>query len=487
MMSETSVFIPSGPNDCAKLGPTGWTSCQDGAEVAIYGPVSGQVIGKAHAYTTHEVDEAIEKLEQGYQTWKRTLLVDRARLLHQWADKLQENAPQLANLLMLEIAKNRRDSLDEIQRSADFIHYTAEEGLRLTGETLFGDAFPGQTREKVSMVGRVPLGVVLAIPPFNYPVNLAVTKIAPALMGGNVVILKPPTQGAFAGMNITNLAYEAGIPDNVIIAVTGVGRVIGDYLVTHPKVNMINFTGSTQTGQHIAQKAIMVPLLLELGGKDAAIVLPDADIDRARDNIVSGAFSFSGQRCTAVKRVLVVKDIADQLAAKVAEKVMALTVGNPEDDCVVTPLISTQAADFVWDMINEAISQGAVSLTPLRREGNLVYPVVLDYVTRDMRVAWEEPFGPVLPIIRIDGSEEGVALANASEYGLQAAIFTQDVSRAFMLAEELDVGTVQINGKTSRGPDHFPFVGTKASGMGAQGVRYSLLAMTRLKSTVLNI
>ncbi|PSR38004.1 MAG: NADP-dependent glyceraldehyde-3-phosphate dehydrogenase [Sulfobacillus thermosulfidooxidans] len=486
-MANTSVFIPNGADDCVQLGPQGWTSCQSGEHVAVYGPVHGQIIGKVHAFSREEVDQAIGRLQEGFQSWKRMLLTERAQLLHQWADKLEANRAELAELLMLEIAKNHRDSLDEVQRSADFIHYTAEEGLRLAGETLFGDAFPGQTRQKVSIVGRVPLGVVLAIPPFNYPINLAVTKIAPALMGGNVVVLKPPTQGAIAGLNITRLAYEAGIPDNVIIAITGSGRVIGDYLISHPRVNMINFTGSTQTGQHIASKAIMVPLLLELGGKDAAIVLADANIERARDNIVSGAFSYSGQRCTAVKRVLVVEEIADQLATAVAQKVMTLSVGAPEADSVVTPLISNEAADFVWDMIHEAVAQGAVALTPLRRDGNLIYPVVLDFVTRDMRVAWEEPFGPVLPIIRIHDAEEGVELANASEYGLQGAIFTQDVSQAFLLAEELDVGTVQINGKTSRGPDHFPFVGTKASGMGAQGVRYSLLAMTRLKSTVLNL
>ncbi len=486
-MSETSMFIPQSPHDCAQLEEQGWVAHPSGASVEITGPARREVIGCVHAYSREEVDRRLEQLAAGYQSWRLTRLTDRAAMLHRWADLIRQNTTPLAALLMQEIAKNRSDAADEVQRSADFIHYTAEEGLRMSGETLFGDAFPGHTRDKVSLVDRVPLGIVLAIPPFNYPVNLAVTKIAPALMGGNAVILKPPTQGALCGLNIVRLAYEAGIPYNVLAAITGSSRDIGDYLVSHAQVNMINFTGSTATGRHIAHAAAMLPLLFELGGKDAAIVLPDADMNRARDQIISGAFSFSGQRCTAVKRVLAVGSVADTLGQAIAEKVLTLSVGLPEDNCMITPLISQQAADFVWTLIQEAIAQGARPLTPVRRQDNLIFPVVLDRVTPNMRVAWEEPFGPVLPIIRIQDAAEGVALANASEYGLQAAIFTQDISSAFKLAEQLDVGTIQINGKTSRGPDHFPFVGTKSSGLGAQGVRYSILAMTRIKSVVVNL
>ena len=486
-MSETAIFIPKDSHDCAQLNEDGWITHPHGETVEVYGPAKGHAIGCVHAYEPREIDRRIEQLATGYQEWRFTRLTDRAQLLHRWADILEKHVTPLAQLLMLEIAKNRQDASDEVQRSVDFIHYTAEEGLRLSGETLYGDAFPGHTRSKVSLVDRVPLGVVLAIPPFNYPINLAITKIAPALMGGNAVILKPPTQGAFSGLNIVHLAYEAGIPFNVLAAITGSSRNIGDYLVSHPYVKMINFTGSTPTGQHIAKIATMMPLLFELGGKDAALVLPDADMARARDQIVSGAFSYSGQRCTAVKRVLAVDELASSLGLAIAEKVRTLTVGLPEDNCMITPLISQQSADFVWELIQEAVEQGAVALTPMHRKDNLIFPIVLDYVTPSMRIAWEEPFGPVLPIIRIQDEAEGVTLANASEYGLQAAIFTQDISKAFNLVQQLDVGTVQINGKTSRGPDHFPFVGTKSSGLGAQGVRYSILAMTRLKSTVVNL
>jgi glyceraldehyde-3-phosphate dehydrogenase (NADP+) len=412
---------------------------------------------------------------------------ERAAWLNRAAVLLEDHVDTLAALLSREIAKSRKDSREEVLRSADFIRFTAEEGKRLYGETLPGDSFPGSSRSKVCVTMRVPLGIVLAIPPFNYPINLAVSKIAPALVAGNAVVLKPPTQGALCALHLAALFLDAGLPDGVLQVATGRGSEIGDYLVEHPRVNMISFTGSTETGQRLAKKAGMIPLMLELGGKDAAIVLGDADLDDTVKNIVSGAFSYSGQRCTAVKRVLVTPPLADALVDALTSKVGALSVGQPEDDAVVTPLISMDAADYVQELIDDAVRKGAVVLTGNRREGSLVWPTLVDGVTTEMRLAWEEPFGPVLPIMRVRDAAEAVKLVNSSEYGLQASIFTRDVDVALRIAEQLEVGTVQINGKTARGPDHFPFLGTKSSGMGTQGVRYSLEAMTRLKAVVFNV
>jgi glyceraldehyde-3-phosphate dehydrogenase (NADP+) len=337
------------------------------------------------------------------------------------------------------------------------------------------------------MAYRVPLGTVLAIPPFNYPINLAISKIAPGLIAGNAVVLKPPTQGAISGVYLTMLLLDAGLPEGILQAVTGRGSEIGDYLIQHPTVDMISFTGSTETGQHLARKAGMIPLMLELGGKDAAIVLKDADLDAAARDIVSGAFAYSGQRCTAVKRVLVTEPVADELVGLIVERVKQLTVGSAEGDCTVTPLINQSSADFVEELIKDTQQNGANLLVGGQRDGNLIYPTVFDHVTEDMRLAWEEPFGPVLPIIRVGDAADAVRIANKSEYGLQSAIFTKDINAAIKIADLLEVGTVQINGKTSRGPDHFPFLGTKASGMGTQGVRHSIEAMSRPKALVFNI
>ena len=227
--------------------------------------------------------------------------------------------------------------------------------------------------------------------------------------------------------------------------------------------------------------------MLELGGKDAAIVLEDADLELTANNIVAGAFGYSGQRCTAVKRVLVMDSVADQLVKLVTEKVEKLSVGMPEEDADITPLIDTKAADYVEGLIQEAADKGAVATTPIKREGNTIYPTVFDKVTTDMRLAWEEPFGPVLPIIRVNSVDEALEIANESEYGLQSSVFTNNFPLALKIAEQLEVGTVHINNKTQRGTDNFPFLGAKKSGAGVQGVKYSIQAMTNVKSVVFDI
>ncbi|WP_269139853.1 aldehyde dehydrogenase family protein [Streptococcus gallolyticus] len=204
-------------------------------------------------------------------------------------------------------------------------------------------------------------------------------------------------------------------------------------------------------------------------------------------NIVAGAYGYSGQRCTAVKRVLVMDSVADKLVAKVSELVKDLTVGMPEDDADITPLIDTKAADYVEGLIKDAQDKGAKEVISFKREGNLISPVLFDNVTTDMRLAWEEPFGPVLPVIRVNSVEEAVEISNKSEYGLQAAVFTNNFPLAFKIAEQLEVGTVHINNKTQRGTDNFPFLGAKKSGAGTQGVKYSIEAMTTVKSTVFDI
>ncbi|AEF25501.1 NADP-dependent glyceraldehyde-3-phosphate dehydrogenase [Streptococcus parauberis KCTC 11537] len=332
-----------------------------------------------------------------------------------------------------------------------------------------------------------PVGLVLAISPFNYPVNLAGSKIAPALIAGNVVALKPPTQGSMSGLLLAEAFAEAGVPAGVFNTITGRGSVIGDYIVEHEAVNFINFTGSTPVGERIGQLAGMRPIMLELGGKDSAIVLEDADLEMAAKNIVAGAFGYSGQRCTAVKRVLVMDKVADQLIEHVHNLVKKLSVGMPEENADITPLIDTKAADFVEGLINEASEKGAKAITEIKREGNLICPVIFDNVNTDMRLAWEEPFGPVLPFIRINSVEEAIEISNASEYGLQASVFTNNFPRAFAIGEKLEVGTVHINNKTQRGTDNFPFLGAKKSGAGVQGVKYSIDAMTNLKSIVFDI
>lgn len=455
--------------------------------IDIFSPIDNNLIGTIPSMTKEDIDKTIENSKVSQINWAETPISERARILHKAASILDERAEEIGRVLMTEIAKDIKSSVSEVKRTAEFIRFTADAGKHMDGEAIGADNFPGFKKNKMSFAQRVPLGIVLAISPFNYPINLSASKIAPALIAGNSVILKPPTQGAISALHLAKVFQEAGIPNGVLNTVTGKASEIGDYIVTKEEINFINFTGSTDIGKHIAKIAGMVPMMLELGGKDAAIVLKDADLDEAAREIVSGAYSYSGQRCTAIKRVLVTEDVADTLANKMLENVKKLSVGRPEDGCEVTPLINEASVKFVKELIDDALNKNATLLIGNTCEGNLMYPTLIDNVTADMRLAWEEPFGPVLPIIRVKDIDEAIHIANKSEYGLQSSVFTQNINHAFYVANKLEVGTVQINNKSERGPDHFPFSGVKASGMGTQGIRYSIEAMSRLKSIVLNI
>lgn len=466
-----------------------WKASNSGKFIEIKSPIDDSLLGEVPAMTTAEVDEAIEAAKIAQKEWKNRTTNERAEILYRAADLLEENVEELSTVMMMEIAKDKKSCRSEIIRTADFVRFTADSTKNMSGESLPGDNFPGFKNNKVSIVRREPLGVVLAISPFNYPVNLAASKIAPAVVIGNTVVLKSATQGTLSGLYLSRIFEEAGLPKGVLNTVTGKGSEIGDYITTHKGIDFINFTGSTGVGQGISKKTAMVPLLMELGGKDAAIVLEDADLDHTASNIVAGAFSYSGQRCTAVKRVLVVDGVADELVKKIKEKMNNLKVGNPlENDALdVVPLINDKSADYVMSLIEDANNKGAELVFGGKREGRLVYPTLFDKVTLDMELAWEEPFGPVLPIIRVKDKDEAIEIANRSEYGLQSSVFTENIDDAFYIADKLEVGTVQVNNKTERGPDHFPFLGVKSSGIGTQGIRYSIEAMSRPKVTVINL
>ena len=475
-------------NEFKKLLNGQWIESESKNYIEIMSPINNSFLGKVPAMSKEEVDLAIENSKEAQKIWKLTSINKRVEILYKAASILEEQADNLSEWLIMEVAKDKKSARTEVIRTADFIRFTADTAKNMQGENLQGDSFPGGKRSKIGMVVREPLGVVLAISPFNYPVNLAASKIAPAIVEGNTVVFKPATQGSLSGLYLAKIFEEAGVPAGVINTITGRGSEIGDYVATHKDINFINFTGSSEIGARISQMSKMIPVLMELGGKDAAIVLKDANLDLTAKNIVAGAYSYSGQRCTAIKRVLVVDEIADKLVARIKMEIKNLKIGNPLDiDADIVPLIDTKSADFVEGLINDAVNLGGNLVVGGNRDGNLIYPTLIDNVTEKMRLAWEEPFGPVLPIIRVGNIEEAIEIANKSEYGLQSSVFTENVNDAFYVADKLEVGTVQINNKTERGPDHFPFLGVKSSGVGVQGIRYSIEAMTRLKATVINL
>ena len=462
-----------------------WKSSEK--EITIYSPINQEELGTVPAMSQAEVDEAMQAARAALPAWRALSAVERSAYLHKTAAILERDKEKIGTILAKEVAKGIKAAIGEVVRTADLIRYAAEEGLRITGQAMEGGGFEAASKNKLAVVRREPVGVVLAIAPFNYPVNLSGSKIAPALIAGNVVMFKPPTQGSISGLLLAKAFEEAGIPAGVFNTITGRGSEIGDYIIEHKEVNFINFTGSTPIGERIGRLAGMRPIMLELGGKDAALVLEDADLEHAAKQIVAGAFSYSGQRCTAIKRVIVLESVADKLVTLLQAEVAKLTVGDPFDNADITPVIDNASADFIWGLIEDAQEKGAQALTPIKREGNLLWPVLFDQVTKNMKVAWEEPFGPVLPIIRVANVEEAIAFANESEFGLQSSVFTNDFKKAFEIAEKLEVGTVHINNKTQRGPDNFPFLGVKGSGAGVQGIKYSIEAMTNVKSIVFDV
>lgn len=452
--------------------------------VTIINPTTNEKLGQVPALTNSEIEKVYAAAKSAQKSWEQTAILTRIAFLNSWKELIIRDKSIMANLMTAEIAKATKAACSEIDRTIEYIEYTLQEALRLHPESYTGDSW-GVTN-KLGIFEYVAKGIVLAISPFNYPINLSVSKIFPALVTGNSVVFKPATQGSLVGLHLAKLAKEAGLPAGVFNAVTGKGSAIGDILVENEAINVISFTGSAAVGNHISRKALKADLILELGGKDAAIVLDDAELEDTASKIVKGAFSYSGQRCTAIKRVLVQSKISEKLIALLKEKVDKLTVGPPNDNCDITPIIDQPTVNNAKELIKDALGKGAKCLVGNKFQKNLMWPTIITGVTTKMDLAWEEPFAPLLPIIVFDEIATAIKITNDSKYGLQASVFTTNINQAMSIAKLLEVGSININDQSQRGPDHFSFVGIKDSGLGVQGIRPSLLAFTRPKGIIIN-
>lgn len=462
-----------------------WQTASD--YITIKSPVDGEILGNIPAMTKQEVVTSLNHCKNAGKDWANVSFFKRGEILLKAADNLLANHEIIAKLLCKEISKDYKSCVSEVVRTVDLIKSTVETAKTLTGEVLNGDMLGDLTKNKTAIIKRVPLGMILAISPFNYPINLAASKIVPALLMGNSVVFKPATQGAISALHMVRCLESAGLPSGILSVITGIGEIVGPHLMGNEDISMINFTGSTSVGKKIAKDCGLIPLVMELGGKDPAIVIDNSDIDKTVSHIVSGAFGYSGQRCTAIKRLIVLESIADELCEKVKIATAKLSVGNPEDNCTVTPLINDKSAKYVLSLIDDAKNKGADVTVFGEHKNNLIYPTIIDNTTKDMDIFYDEPFGPILPIIRVANIKEAIEVANDTEYGLQASIFGNDIDEIFNIAGELEVGSVNINGKSERGPDNFPFLGRKNSGIGVQGIRYTLEASSTIKSIVINL
>ena len=452
----------------------------------VVNPYNGEVIDTIPIAHLQTVDLAIAEANKAKESLIEMSAFKVSNKLFNVVEKLKENREDFAKSLTLEVGKPINESLVEIDRSIETLKLAAEEAKRIYGESVPLDAGLNG-KGFFAFTQRLPLGVVAAITPFNYPLNLTIHKIAPAIACKNTVIVKPPTEAPLTVMKFCELLNEE-FPDGVVNTVTGYGSEVGDYLVCSPDINKISFTGNITTGLMISQKAGMKKVTLELGGNDPMIVFKDADIDKAVKGVINGAFLNAGQVCMGVKRIIIEDEIADEFCERLVGETEKLVMGNPLDaETTLGTLISEKAAKQVEETVNNAVKDGAKILTGGVREGAFYEATVIDEVTPEMDLVVRETFGPIAPLIRVNGVEEAIEIANDTDYGLQAGVFTNDYSLAMKCAQEIEAGTVFVNKQSTFRTDNMPFGGFKSSGVGKEGIKYAVEEMTKTKLIGLNL
>lgn len=452
----------------------------------VINPYDGKVIDTIPIAHRQDAELAIESANNAKDSLREMSAFKISNKLFNVVEKLKEKRLEFAESLTLEVGKPINESLLEVDRSIETLKLSAEEAKRIYGESVPLDAGMGG-KGFFAFTQKEPLGVVAAITPFNYPLNLTIHKIAPAIACKNTVIVKPPTEAPLTVMRFCDLLDEE-FPDGVVNVIPGYGSEVGDHLVISPDVNKISFTGSVTTGLMISQKAGMKKVTLELGGNDPTVILKDADLDKAVKGIINGAFLNAGQVCMGVKRVIVEDEIADEFAEKLVKATQKLVMGNPMDSkTTLGTLISEKAAIQVEETVNNAVREGAKILTGGNRDGAFYEATVIDNVAPDMDLVENETFGPVAPIIRVKNIDEAIEVANDTEYGLQAGVFTADYASAMRCAQEIEAGTVFINKQSTFRTDNMPFGGFKNSGIGKEGIKYAVDEMTKTKLIGLNL
>ncbi|MFP3239276.1 MAG: aldehyde dehydrogenase family protein [Caldivirga sp.] len=458
-------------------------------QIPVYEPATGEVLAYVPDMSINEVRDAIDKAYDALPRLQSIPAYERARLLMRVAQLIRGRREELARLLTREIGRPIKSTRLIIERTARIYELAAQELPHvLTGEFVPLEAYdypPGNER-RIAIVRREPIGVVGAITPFNFPPDSMAHKVAPALAIGNTVVLKPSRYSPLTESEIAKLIIEAGFPEGSIVVVTGNSSMIGDEFVNNPKISLITFTGSSKVGLELASRAILngKRVIMELGGSDAMIILEDADLNKAVQAATVGRFDYAGQFCNATKRVIVREEVYDEFVRRLTESVARLKIGDPlSEDTDVGPLISREAVETMESFVNDALSRGGKIIYRASKvpERGFYYPPTILEAPYDARVWVEEVFGPVLPVTKVKSDDEAVEVANRTEYGLDASIFTRDFSRAYRLASRIKAGTVFINDTTRLRFDNLPFGGFKKSGIGRESVRDTMMEMSEVK------
>jgi alpha-ketoglutaric semialdehyde dehydrogenase len=448
-----------------------WVESASGETFESTSPANGEPIGIFPRSNAEDVDRAVEAAKAAFEEWRLVPAPKRGEILYRFANLLMDEKDVITDLMSHEMGKVKAEAGGDVQEAIDMSLYMAGEGRRLFGQTT-----PSELRDKFNMSVRQPIGVVGAITPWNFPIAIPSWKIAPALVCGNTVVFKPATDTPLLGERFVELFDEAGLPKGVLNIVHGGGGAVGDRLVKHPDVRVITLTGSRETGVEVMRNAAegLKHVHLELGGKNAIIVLDDADLELAVEGILWSAFGTSGQRCTAASRVIVQAGAYDRLEAKLVDAAEKLTLGPGwEDTTDVGPVINKSALEKIHSYSKIGVDEGARLLTggEIATEdgldkGNFYRPTIFGRVDPQMRVAQEEIFGPTTALIRVRDVDEAIRVSNGIKYGLSSSIFTRDVNKAFRAMRDLEAGITYINAGTIGAEVHLPFGGTKDTGNG---------------------
>jgi glyceraldehyde-3-phosphate dehydrogenase (NADP+) len=454
--------------------------------VEIRSPYDQQVVGVVSYASARDVEEAIARAASAFETTRRLPSYARAEVCRRVASELTARKEELAELITLEAGKPIRDARTEVTRAITTFTVAAEEAKRMGGELLPLDWLSG-SENRWALVRRFPIGPILGITPFNFPLNLVAHKVAPALASGNPIIIKPAPQTPLSALRLGEIVHHAGWPDGGISVLPCSNDVAGQMLADE-RIRMLSFTGSAQVGWMLKARVPKKKVVLELGGNAAVIVHEDADLDYAARRSVQGGFGYAGQTCISVQRIYVHESVAEPFLTRVLDGVRNLIVGDPREETTdVGPMISVTAAERAERWIREAVEAGAKVLVGGERSGAFLMPTVLTDVTPEMKVSCEEVFAPVVVVSRYADFEEAIRQVNASRYGLQAGVFTRDVKRIFRAYEAIDVGGLIINDVPTYRADHMPYGGVKESGFGREGVRYAIEEMTEPRVLVMNL
>jgi aldehyde dehydrogenase (NAD+) len=448
-----------------------WVDALSGRTFASRNPANGELIGEVPSCGPEDAARAVRAAEDAFQKWRRVPAPRRGEILYRVARILENEKERLANLLTREMGKVIAEARGDVQEAIDMAYYMAGEGRRLLGYTA-----PVELPSKFGMAVRDPVGVVACITPWNFPIAIPGWKILPALIAGNAVIFKPASDTPVLGIEFVRIFEEAGVPPGVLSVITGPGSAVGEALISHPSVKVISFTGSTEAGRRVSELAApdLKKVSLELGGKNAIIVMDDADLGLALDGILWSAFGTTGQRCTACSRVIVQRGIQQALVEHLAARTESLRLG---DGLLLTtdvgPVINRRALENIQRYVDIGVQEGAqllvggaIATGDGLEDGNFYLPTIFAGVRPDMRIAQEEIFGPVLSIIAVDDLAEAIAVNNATAYGLSSSIFTDNVNAAFEAIRDLTTGIVYINAGTIGAEIQFPFGGTRGTGNG---------------------